>query len=300
MNKAIAFFGPTASGKTNISIELAKVFSGQIVNMDSVQIYKKFNIGSAKPTHSDRQQAVFHLVDSVEPDRVINAFDIYESSINISKKIKKDGEIPIFSGGTGLYFKAIFNGMFEGPSRNDEIRERIREEVNSTSLRDVYNKLLKIDKEAALKISENDFRRIERALEYYYITGEKISDARKNQDYEPPFDFIKIAISYPREELYNRIENRIDIMLKEGLVYEVHEILNHYGDIDILKSAIGYKEVRSYILNEIDEKEMIRLLKRNTRRFAKRQLTLFRAIPGVKWFVPPNTKDIIDYIKSSL
>lgn len=293
---AIALFGPTASGKTELAIKIAQKYNGQIINMDSVQIYKKADIGSAKPDKRELSLAKHHLVNMLDLNEVLNSFDIYKLALKKGQELSDKGVLPIFAGGTGLYFKAIFDGMFEGPNANPEIRERLKQEKEELGLKALHDRLKEIDPVTAAKVSENDFLRIERALEVYEITKTPISVLREQQEYEAPFDFVKLALSYPREILYQRINHRVDLMIEQGLLEEVRELFKLYPQSRMLYSAIGYKEVVSYLQNEITEERMLFLLKRNSRRFAKRQLTLFKALEGVKWFSPPSEEELFKYL----
>ncbi len=300
LNKALFLFGPTASGKTEIAIKLAKEFNGEIVNMDSVQVYKDFNVGSAKPTKQELAQVAHYLIDIENPENQLNSFEIFQKSLFAGQQIIKKNKIPIFSGGTGLYFKALLFGLFSGPNQDPEIRKQIFNTKEEKGLSFLYEQLKEVDKEAALRINQNDYLRIERALEVYYLTGKTITQLRLEQSYTSPYNFVKIALSYPREELYKRIEHRVDLMFENGLVEEVENLMIKYANASILNKAIGYKEVVAYLQNKIDFETMKHLIKRNSRRFAKRQLTLFKALPDVNWFIPPDYSKIENFAKKQL
>lgn len=298
--KAIALFGPTAAGKTEMAILIANAFKGEIINLDSVQIYRGMDIGSAKPTKEEQSRAKHHLIDIADIQTPMNSFEISKQAIKTALDLKEKNILPVFSGGTGLYFKALFFGMFEGPDKNPEIRKKLKAEAGEYGLETLYARFCEIDPEAAAKVSANDYLRIERALEVYELTGKKISELRKEQQYEPPFDFIKIAIAYPREEIYRRIEKRVDLMLEQGFIEETQKLMEQYPGSYLLDSTIGYREVKDYLTGKTSFGEMERLLKQNTRRFAKRQFTLFRGIPGVKWFSPPDFEEIRSYVEKEL
>ncbi|HOJ50562.1 MAG TPA: tRNA (adenosine(37)-N6)-dimethylallyltransferase MiaA [Spirochaetota bacterium] len=299
-NKVVAIVGPTATGKTEIAVDIAKKLNGAIVNLDSVQIYKMADIGSAKPSKKIIEIIPHYLIDQFEPNEKVDMKRIIEIATEIGKKIIDENKLPIYVGGTGLYFKALFYGIFDGPSKNQEIRDRLKKIKEEKGSKYLYQELQKVDPETASRISENDYIRIERALEVYYTTGKTISYLQKNQKKEIEFDFIKIGLNIDRKELYERIEKRVDKMIEDGLIEETKNILKKYPDSMVIQTAIGYKEVKDFLDNKIDYEKMVYLIKRNTRRFAKRQLTLFRAIDGIKWFKPSDVDNIIDFIRKKL
>ena len=290
--KAIALFGPTGTGKTKTAIELAQKLNGEIINTDSVQIYREMNIGSAKPTGDELQKAPHHMIDILSPVEGYNTFLFLKEALKTGETISQKGKLPIFAGGTGLYFKALFSGIFEGPDRDEKVREHLKNEKEEKGLLFLYEKLKEIDPETASQISPNDFVRIERGLEVYFVTGKVLSKHRKEQNYESPFEFLKIGLTYPRETLYERINQRIDIMIESGLLGEVKKLMEKYPDSHVLNHAIGYKEPLLYLKGELPYDQMVSNLKQNSRRFAKRQMTLFRALKEVHWFCPPDTQAV--------
>lgn len=298
--KALALLGPTASGKTSLGITLARAFLGEIINLDSVQVYKEMDIGSAKPALSERMAVKHHLLDIASPNESLNTFKLFELALKAGQEVLDRGKLPIFTGGTGLYFKALFYGMFAGPNADWDFRHAFRERMAREGLDSLYAELTSVDPLSAARIAPQDALRIERALEVFHLTGKTKSDLEKEQIYHCPFDFIKVGISYPRAELYERINTRVDQMLEQGLVAEVKDLENRYPEADILRNAIGYKEVLSYLNSQCTYPEMAETLKRHSRRFAKRQLTLFRALPGVEWFCPPQWEPIKNYIENKL
>jgi len=292
--KAIAILGPTATGKTEIASTIAQKIDSEIINLDSVQIYKMLDIGSAKP----REKVIIkhHLIDIFEPNEKVDMKKVIDMATDIGLEVANRGKIPIFCGGTGLYFKALFYGVFDGPSRNEEIRQKLKKIKEEKGVKFLFEELKNIDPETAEKISENDYIRIERALEVYYTTGQKISKLQKSYKHDPQFEFIKIGLILERKELYRRIEERINDMIEDGLIEEVKNVLKIYPESQVINSAIGYKEVKDFLENKIDRDTMIYLIKRNTRRFAKRQITLFKPIRDINWFSPYEKEKIIDFV----
>lgn len=297
---AIALFGPTACNKTETAIQIALKFKGEIISFDSVQIYQGLDIGSAKPSLEEQKIIPHYLIDWVKPHKKLSVFEVVQKALNYAHDIMQRKKIPIFCGGTGLYFKALFNGLFEGPTAQPHIRQKIRQEAKEKGVPFLHQKLKKIDKKRAEEISENDLIRIERALEVYYSTGKTLSEFYEKQKYEPDFHFLNIGLNYPREELYSRIEKRVDLMIAQGLLEETKKLHQEYPQSLVLQSSIGYKELLEVLLNNTDLEKAILQIKQNTRRFAKRQNSLFKSFNNTFWSIPPNLSDIFLWLEEKI
>ncbi len=283
--KVIVICGPTASGKTALSVELAKQINGEIVSADSMQIYKDMNIGTAKPTKEEMQGIKHYMMDFLSPDKRYSVADFKIEAKKAIRKIIQEGKIPIVVGGTGLYIDSLIYEIEYPEIEFDEVyRKKLEKEVQEKGLEDLYNKARKIDSKAMEKISQNDKKRILRVLEIYHVTGktktEQEIESRKN---EPEFDYFVYAIDWERKILYDRINKRVDIMIQDGLIDEVKGILKKYDKFPTAMQGLGYKEVVEYIENKITKDEMIEKIKQETRRYAKRQLTWFRKNKQTKW-----------------
>jgi len=281
MNKVIIILGPTGVGKTEASILFAKSIDAEIISADSMQIYKFMNIGTAKPTPEQLKKVKHHMIDIVNPWESFSTGRYISMVKETIKDIHNRGKIPVVTGGTGLYIKAMTRGIFTGPHADWELRERlisIEKEKEGT----LYNYLRKLDPETSSKISPNDLRRIIRALEVCIKTNTPISELQKSLTIPLPYEFIKIGLSRERRELYKLIEQRVDLMIEKGLVEEVKNILKMKPDKTPLQ-AIGYKEIIKYLNNEISLPEAIKLIKRNTKRYAKRQFTWFKKETDILW-----------------
>jgi tRNA dimethylallyltransferase len=296
--------GPTAVGKTSTSIELAKLLNGEIISIDSRQLYKYLDIGTAKPTLREQKAIPHHLIDLFEPTRQVSAGEYRRLAIEVVEKIVTREKTPIFVGGSGMYIKAVVHGIFKNSTSNPEIRQALLQEIEEKGNIPLYNRLMDIDSETAKKIHMNDAKRITRALEIYQITGKPASQHFKNQKANPAFP-TKIFVLYrERPELYERINKRVDKMLSEGLVKETEDLLtNRYRDAMHELKTLGYQEVIQYLDDDVSLDEMTENLKMNTRRYAKRQLTWLRHQLDAKWIQvtdDDNAKDIAINIKNSL
>lgn len=286
-NRIIAIASPTASGKTSLAIELSKIIDIEVISADSRQIYKYLNIGTAKPTKSEQKQAPHHLIDIIEPDEYYSAGLFAEQAEPIIDNILLRKKIPIVVGGTGLYIKALFDGLFAEDnidmSKKNQIRRELDFRLNNEGIENLYNELLRIDPVSAKKYSDMNPRRVSRALEYYYLTGKPISLSHKVNATETKYKPIYFGIYLERDELYERINKRVEQMWEMGLVDEVKSILD-MGYSEILNSlnTVGYKETIQYLKGKLNERETIELIKKNTRNYAKRQMTWFRKL-NINW-----------------
>ena len=283
--KVIVICGPTASGKTALSIELAKQINGEIVSADSMQIYKDMNIGTAKPTKEEMQGINHYLIDFVSPDERYSVADYKQDAKKAIREIIKKGKVPIIVGGTGLYVDSlIYEIEYPNIEFNEKYREKLEKEVEEKGLEELYEKAQKIDGEAIQKISKNDKKRILRILEIYHATGKnKTEQERESRKKEVEFDYKVYALKWDREKLYERINERIDIMLEKGLIDEVKRVYTKYNKFPTAMQGLGYKEVVEYLENKTTKEEMIEKIKQETRRYAKRQMTWFRKNKQTIW-----------------
>lgn len=284
-DKVIVICGPTASGKTSLSIELAKRINGEIVSCDSMQIYKDMTIGTAKPTVQEMQGIKHYLVDCVSPAVRYSVADYKKDATVAIKKIISKGKTPIVVGGTGLYLESLIYGIEYNEIETDlEYRNELDKIEQEKGLEKLYEMAKKIDEQAIQKISHNDKKRICRILEIYHSTGKTKTEleieSRKNG---PDFDFILFGITMDREKLYDRINRRVDIMIADGLIEEVRNLVAKYENLPTAMQGLGYKEVVEYLDGKTSKEEMIEKIKMETRRYAKRQLTWFRKYESLKW-----------------
>ena len=278
----IAIVGATASGKTAYSIELAKEIDGEIISADSRLVYKGFNISAAKPTIEERQGIPHYMIDIVEPDFEYSAGLYKQQAKKIINDIIKRGKTPIIAGGTGLYIDILLKNydLPEIPADRP-----LREELQKYTKDDLYNKLLELDSDAGEIIDKNDSKKIIRAIEIIKTTGKSLKNSRGIKPSE--YNIKWIGKNFDRKTLYERIDKRVDIMVENGLVEETKGLLDKYGDIPNITSTIGYREISGYLYDKYSLEEGIALLKKNTRNYAKRQLTWFRKNPDIIWDVYP-------------
>lgn len=281
MNRVIILLGPTGVGKTGVSILLAKELKTEIISADSMQIYRHMDIGTAKPSKEERTIVKHHMIDIVDPWKSYSTGKYITAVIPIIDKLHGKVKIPIVVGGTGLYIKAMTRGIFSGPPADWTLREELLS-IEKEERGSLYNYLKELDTDAAGKITPNDTRRIIRALEVCLKSNTSISEMQKKLTQPLPYDFIKIGLTRDRKELYRMIEKRVAIMIESGLVEEVRNILTINPDRTPMQ-AIGYKEIAMYLYGDFTLEEAIRLIKRGTKRYAKRQFTWFRKEEGIHW-----------------
>ncbi len=271
--------GPTGVGKTAASIEIAQRLGGEIICCDSMQIYKGMNIGTAKVTPQEAQGIPHYMVDIVPPEQNFSVCDYQRMCKALIEDISSRGKLPIMVGGTGLYIDTVVDGIDFADSCTDEnYRRQMEEAARNQGCQYVHSLLAQVDPDSASAIHPNNIKRVIRALEYYKFTGAPISQHNRESKKKPsPYRYSYICLTRDRQELYSRIDKRVDIMLQEGLVDEVRALIDSSIGLDCTAmQAIGYKEVAEYILGETEYETMVETLKRNTRRYAKRQLTWFR------------------------
>lgn len=279
--------GPTAVGKTALSIKLAKRINGEIISADSMQVYKRMNIGSAKIMPEEMEGVPHHLIDILEPWEEFNVVFFQQKVYEAMDEIYSRGHIPILAGGTGFYIQAILNEIdFTETDSDDGYRRQLEEMAKVTEPEVMHAMLEEVDPEAAKQIHPNNVKRVIRALEFYHQTGSPISAHNEEQKKkEPAYNFAYFVLNMDRGKLYTRIEERIDIMMEQGLVKEVEGLKSEGCHKDMVSmKGLGYKEILDYLDGNTSLEEAVAILKQGTRRFAKRQLTWFRREPEVIWF----------------
>ncbi|HDI51930.1 MAG TPA: tRNA (adenosine(37)-N6)-dimethylallyltransferase MiaA [Bacteroidetes bacterium] len=292
--KLLVIVGPTAVGKTKFALELAKYFSQiEVISADSRQIYKLMDIGTAKPSPAERQQVVHHFIDICYPDEPYSAGIFGQQGREKIVEIFQRGKIPIVVGGSGLYIRSLVDGLFDYRISDSQVKQRLRHQADVEGLDALYRKLQQIDATAAAKIHPNDRQRIIRALEVWEITGRPISQLQTQARPEIPFEPVFIGLIRERQQLYRAIEQRVDEMIQKGLFEEVERQrdLGYHRNLQAMQT-VGYQEIYACLEGEITREEAISLIKRNTRRFAKRQMTWFKADSRIRWLTPDENIDV--------
>ncbi|MCR5584351.1 MAG: tRNA (adenosine(37)-N6)-dimethylallyltransferase MiaA [Lachnospiraceae bacterium] len=286
-NKLVIIAGPTAVGKTKISIDLAKRINGEIISADSMQVYKGMDIGTAKITKDEMQGIPHHLIDILDPHEDFNVVEFAKRAKEAVKEIQSKDRIPVVVGGTGFYIQALLYDIDFTENDNDmSFRHSLEEEAKEKGSEALHSRLKEVDPEAAESIHPNNVKRVIRALEFYEKSKGKISDHNKEQRSKTsPYDHHYFALTYERSIIYDRIEKRIDLMLEQGLVDEVKRLLESGVErSNVSMQGLGYKEIAAFLANEITFDEAVYILKRDTRHFAKRQITWLKREPDVVWF----------------
>jgi len=305
LENVIVIVGPTGSGKTKLSLMLAELLNSEIISADSRQIFKFLDIGTAKPTKEELKKVKHHLIDKINPDQDYNASKFAADAEQIIKQIFEQKKIPIVVGGSGLYIKALIDGIAESADTNSELREELLTLRKKMGNEYLYNELKKVDKVSAEKMLPQNWKRVIRALEVYKLTGKPIWMHYQNQQIEREFSFKQIGLNWKRGELYKNIENRVDKMIEDGFIDEVKSILKmgYSRNINAL-NTVGYKEIIEYLDNRISLDRAIELIKRNTRRYAKRQMTWFRKMERegiiIHWFHPDNYDEIEKFVSKNI
>jgi len=289
--KIIVICGPTGVGKTGFAIDLARRFGGQIVGADSMQIYRFMDVGTAKPTTAERAAVKHHMVDVADPRHNFDAAEFASQAHVCIAGLLRDAILPFVTGGTGLYIKALLHGLSEAAPSDPAVRNTLRRDLRETGAAAMHGRLVHVDAPAARRIHPNDSYRVIRALEVHAITGRPLSHHHKSHGFATRrYDALQIGLSLPREELYERIDRRVDMMLDQGFIEEVRALLDK-GYSDSLKAmqSLGYRHMVDYIHGRMEREEAVRLMKRDHRRYAKRQMTWFRADARVQWLAPDQT-----------
>ncbi len=308
MKEVIVIAGPTASGKTSLSIELAKLLDGEIISADSMQVYKYMDVGTAKPSIEEMQGIRHYLIDELLPDEEFNVVKFKELAEKYIEVILERGKQPIIVGGTGLYISSLINNINFSETKSDwELREQLGREAEENGPVYIHDKLRLVDPVSAANIHPNNVKRVIRALEVYYQTQRPMSyHNEKSREIPPKYKFVLLGLTMDREKLYDRINKRVDIMLENGLIEEVGRLVEMgYADSITSMQGIGYKEILSHLRNEISLEEAVETVKRESRRYAKRQITWFKPIKEIKWFSIDNfgntnniVEAVITYIRS--
>ena len=280
MKKGLVIAGPTGVGKTDLSIRLAKLMNADIISADSAQIYKGMDIGTAKITSEEMQNVVHYMLDVIEPVRKYNVGDYQKAVDEILALKDKENRNIILTGGTGLYIDSITEGLSELPQGDSELRGKLME----LNIDELYEKLTALDPEAAAEIHKNNRRRVERALEVCILTGNKFSVLSKKNIKNNNYDFFKVALERDREKLYERINLRVDIMLERGLEEEVRRLYEKYGEVLRKINIIGYTQLIEYFNKNCTYEEAVENIKRDSRKYAKRQFTWFRNDSSYTWY----------------
>jgi len=278
--------GPTAVGKTELAIKVAKKVDGEIISADSMQVYRGLDIGTAKPTEEEREGIPHHLLDVVDPSEEFSVADYQKMVEKVLADLANRDKTPILTGGTGLYIQAVLQGFIFSPEGKDpELRARLEETAEIQGNKALHAQLAEVDPETAQRLHPNDRRRIIRALEVFYSTGQPLSYHLKMQgERGPRHRSVKFGLIRSRARLYERINARVDLMMQAGLLDEVKALVQQgLSDDATAMQALGYKELVGYLRGEYDLEEAVRLLKRDTRRYAKRQLTWFRRDREIIW-----------------
>ena len=302
MKKIVTICGPTGIGKTNFAIAIAQNFNGEIIGADSMQIYKHMNIGTAKPDENERAMAVHHLVDFLDPKEEFDAGLYATQADGIIASLYNKEKLPVVAGGTGLYMRALLHGLF----RAQPVCEKTLSDLTLLNQEKgnlyLHEQLSLCDPIAAQKIHPNDSFRVIRALEVFQTTGNPISDKQKAHEFkEDKYQSLTIGLTMDRKILYERINQRVDIMIRQGLLDEVKSLIEKGYSLD-LKSmqSIGYRHMGMYLKQEVDFKEAVRLLKRDTRRYAKRQFTWFNREKDLIWLEPTQTDKAFELVEKFL
>ncbi len=277
--------GPTASGKTALSLTLAERFLGEIVNCDSVAMYREFDIGTAKPTSSERTRVPHHLVDCVEPTSHITAGEYARQARQVLAEIKARGRLPILVGGTGLYLRSLLDGLFPGPQRSEELRERLRQRQAERGEKYLHRILQRLDPAAAGKIHANDTPKLIRAIEVCLASRKKMTELWRERGREPlrGFRILRLGLDPDRQALYARINRRARLMFESGLVEETERLVAKYGGTAGPLSSLGYRQALQFLRGEISREQALESAQQAHRNYAKRQMTWFRREPSVHW-----------------
>ncbi len=299
MGEVIIIVGPTCSGKTRLSLDIAKKISSEIISADSRQIFKHLDIGTAKPNISDLEKVKHHFIDELDPNEDFNVSIFAERAKEIILKLIGGNIVPLIVGGSGLYIKAVIDGITESADTNKEIRTELLELRQKYGNEYLYNELKKVDEISASKMLPQNWKRVMRALEVFILTGKPIWQHHSEQSENVKFNYKQVGLLWERETLYKNIENRVDEMIELGLIKEVKNLLDlGYSKTLNALNTVGYKEIIQYLENEITLDRAVELIKRNTRRYAKRQMTWFNKDKRITWYPINQKSDLTDICNS--
>lgn len=298
----VVLLGPTAVGKSRTAVDLALRFGGEVVNGDSVQVYRGFDIGTDKPPIESRRGVPHHLLDIADPEVQFTAADFVREALRAAREIAGRGRLPLVVGGTGLYLKALLEGLFPGPGRDPVLRAALEKEAKDKGLEVLFERLKEVDPAYARKVRSRDRIRIVRALEVYEATGRPLSEHfLRTESPVRGTNIVKIGLRLDREALYRRIEDRVDRMFDRGLVAEVRGLLERGVTTGAPPfQALGYRHVLKHLAGELTLDQARGLTKQDTRRYAKRQMTWFRKMGGVSWFGPDDGSGLEEYLRKQL
>ncbi len=302
MKKIIVICEPTGIGKTSFSIAIARHFNGEIIGADSMQVYKYLDIGTAKPDKEELKQAPHHLVNYIDPKEDFDAGMYVKAADEMIENIGASGKIPIIVGGTGLYIRALLHGLFRSKPICRDTISQLTQELEENGTFELYRKLKNYDPDAAAKIHPNDSFRVIRALEVCQTSGRKLSDRQKQHNFKTlRYNYLKIGLFMERDKLYERINTRVDEMLDKGLLNEVKTLAEKGYSFDLKPmQSIGYKHMALFLNKDLDWEESVRLFKRDSRRYAKRQFTWFNKDKEINWLKPSQFKEAEILIKEFL
>ncbi len=298
--RAIVVVGPTCSGKTSLGIKVAERLNSEIISADSRQIFRQLNIGTATPTGEELSRVKHHFINSLEPTEEYNVSKFEHDALRLIEKLQSEDKIPVIVGGSGLYIRAIVDGLFDEVDTDKEYRAELKSLREKHGNEYLYEMLCKTDPKSAETMLPQNWKRVFRALEVFRLSGKSIVDWHNEHSVERDIEFFQYGLNWDREVLYKNIESRVDKMLEEGLLDEINSLLEKgldekYNSIN----TVGYKEIIAHLKGEYDLERGIELIKRNTRRFAKRQFTWFGADERIKWFDVNDISDI-DVIADSI
>jgi tRNA dimethylallyltransferase len=281
----VVILGPTASGKSALAVTLAERFSGEIVSCDSVAVYRHFEIGTAKPSREDRSRVPHHLIDVAEPTEGFTAGEYARQARSALNTITERGHLPIVVGGTGLYLRALLEGLFPGPQRSDELRERLRARVSERGNGYLHRLLYRLDRASAAKIHANDVPKLIRAIEVCMATRSPMSELWRQRDPLCGFRILRVGLNPPRENLYDRINQRAAQMFDDGLSEETQSLLHRFGEERAVTPihSLGYKQALQHLRGELTREQAVAAAQQGHRNYAKRQMTWFRREPDVNW-----------------
>jgi tRNA dimethylallyltransferase len=280
----IVILGPTASGKSHLAMALAPLFHGEIVSCDALQVYRQMNIGTAKASPAEQALFQHHMLDLRDPGQGFSAGDYQRAARQVIGEIRQRGNVPFVVGGSGFYLRALIDGLFEGPARSDELRARMREIIKRKSPKTLHRALQRVDPESARRLDSSDAERIIRAYEVYLISGKPMSWWQKQpRDAFKGYRWLKLGIAVPREHLYERINQRVEEMLKGGFLEEVRGLLDRFPRSSQAFKAIGYRQIAEFLEGRLSYQQAIEETKIESRRYAKRQMTWFRSDYSIAW-----------------
>jgi tRNA dimethylallyltransferase len=284
--KLVAVVGPTGTGKSGLALKLAEKLGGEIISADSVQVYRGFDIGTAKVSPAERRKVPHHLIDILGPEEDYSAASFRNQADRIIHRLEEKGKAIFVVGGTGLYLKVLSRGLFHGPGGDPDMRDSLRQKAKGEGEGYLHRELERVDPETASRLHPHDTFRVLRALEVYHHSRKPLSQFQKEHGFrESPYEVLKIGLCDNRQELYRRIESRVDSMIEKGWLKEVQDLLSQ-GISPRAKpmQSLGYKRLISFLAGEIDWVRAVNLIKQDTRRYAKRQITWFKADPDIHWF----------------